>query len=108
MSDEHPVFCVTDANRWERLKLLRMAVEVLWLVVRLRPDVVVTTGAAPGLAALAFGRLVGARTLWIDSIANSEQLSDSGRLATRLAHRCLTQWPHLAGADGVEYWGAVL
>lgn len=107
-SEGHPVHRVTDANRWERLKMLRMALEVLWLLLRLRPDAVVTTGAAPGLAAVAFGRLLGAKTLWIDSIANSEELSGSGRLARRWAHRCITQWPHLAGADGVECWGAVL
>lgn len=107
-SEGHPVHQVTDANRWERLKMMRMAFEVFWLVLRLRPDAVVTTGAAPGLAAVAFGRLVGARTLWIDSMANSEELSGSGRLARRIAHRCITQWPHLASANGVEHWGAVL
>ena len=45
------------------------------VVLRERPDVVVSTGAAPGYFALRFGRLFGARTLWLESIANVEELS---------------------------------
>lgn len=98
---------VTDATQWERLRMLQLFAQLLWIVVRVRPRVVVTTGAAPGVLALACGRLIGARTMWIDSIANVEVLSGSGRLASRFAHRCLTQWPELA-TDDVEHHGAVL
>lgn len=99
---------VTDANIWEKLKLLRMFVEVAWILLRVRPDVVITTGAAPGFAAIMFGKLLGARTVWLDSIANSEELSNSGKMAKRWADAWLTQWPHLADDKGPEHWGAVL
>lgn len=100
---------VTDANRWERLKMLRMGLEVLLALLKDRPDVVVTTGAAPGLAAVVFARLIGARSAWIDSIANSEELSGSGKVARRFATVCVTQWPQLADPGaGVGHWGAVL
>lgn len=99
---------VTDANMWNKLALLKMFAEVAWVVIRVRPDVVVTTGAAPGFAAIFFGRLLGARTVWIDSIANSEELSNSGRHARRWASAWVTQWQHLSTADGPGYWGAVL
>lgn len=100
---------VADANRWERLKMALMFLQVAKVLLIERPDVVITTGAAPGLAAVALGRLVGAKTIWVDSIANSEELSGSGRIAKRFASVCLTQWPHLAAdKDGVEHWGAVL
>ena len=79
-----------------------------WLVRTVKPDVVISTGAAPGLFCLLWGRLTGARTLWIDSVANAEQLSLSGRIARSLAHACLTQWEHLAEAGGPHYRGAVL
>jgi UDP-N-acetylglucosamine:LPS N-acetylglucosamine transferase len=103
-----PLYVVTDANIWEKLKLIRMFVEVAVIILRLRPDVVVTTGAAPGFAAIFFGRLSGAKTIWLDSIANSEQLSGSGQKAKRWANVWLTQWPGLASDSGPEYWGAVL
>jgi len=98
---------VRDANRWNKVALALCALKVLWVVLRERPDVIISTGAAPGYLAIRFGRLVGARTIWLDSVANAEQLSMSGRLATATADLCLTQWPHLA--DGpVRYGGAVL
>ena len=58
--------------------------------------------------ALVIGRILGARTIWLDSIANIEELSGSGRMVRRFADLWLTQWPHLAGPDGPEYAGAVL
>jgi UDP-N-acetylglucosamine:LPS N-acetylglucosamine transferase len=99
---------VTDANMWQKLKLLKMFMEVAWVVFSLRPDVIVTTGAAPGFAAIMFGRLLGAKTVWIDSIANSEELSTSGKQARRWATAWVTQWEHLSQDNGPEYWGAVL
>jgi UDP-N-acetylglucosamine:LPS N-acetylglucosamine transferase len=99
---------VRDASMWDKPGLLVMAFQVAWRVLRLRPDVVITTGAAPGYFALVFGRLLGARTIWIDSIANAEELSLAGRKAGRWAHHWLTQWPELARENGPHHIGAVL
>jgi hypothetical protein len=77
-------------------------------MLRERPEVVVSTGSAPGFFCLLAGRLIGARTLWIDSVANAEQLSMSGRLSRAVAHQCWTQWEHLAAPEGPHYHGAVL
>ena len=81
---------------------------MLWLVIRERPDVVVTTGAAPGYFALRFGKWIGAKTIWIDSIANLERMSLSGERVRRYADLWLTQWAHLAKSDGPVFLGAVL
>lgn len=102
------LYVVADGNMWQKLRLLLMFLQVARIVILQRPDVVVTTGAAPGFAAIFFGRLTGARTVWIDSIANSEELSSSGKQARRWASAWVTQWHHLAGVDGPEYWGGVL
>lgn len=98
---------VVDATEWQRLLLVKLFLQIVWSVIRVRPHVVITTGAAPGLMAILAGRMVGARTMWIDSIANVEEISKSGRLSRRIADRCLTQWPDLA-ADGVVHTGSVL
>lgn len=90
-----PFATIPDASRWDRLRLAWMVLRVAWLVLRLRPEVIVSTGAAPGFVALRFGRLMGARTVWIDSIANAAELSLSGRKASRFADLTLTQWAHL-------------
>ena len=99
---------IPDCNQDTKLANLRTAWSAFMLINRLRPDVVVSTGAAPGLFALIFGRIFGAKTVWIDSVANSEQLSLSGKLAGKFAHVWLTQWEHLSRPGGPYYAGCVL
>ena len=101
-------YAVNDATRWNKAAVLFMAMRLFLIMLRERPDVVVTTGAAPGYFALRFGRWLGAKTIWLDSIANAGELSMSGRIAGRHADLWLTQWQHLASQDGPEYAGAVL
>lgn len=102
-----PLHTFMDASRKDFWRLGIVALQMLSIVIRVRPDVVVTTGAAPPLFALLFGRMFGARTLWVDSIANGEVLSSSGKLAARVATQRVTQWPVLATGD-IGYWGSVL
>lgn len=108
LPEEVRCIAVPEANQWTKLKLIRQALAVALAVIRLRPDVIVSTGAAPGYFALRVGRLIGARTIWVDSIANAEELSMSGRMAGRHADLWLTQWEHLVGRDGPEYSGCVM
>lgn len=98
----------TDATRWDRWRLLKMVLQVSWLLLRLRPDVIITTGAAPGYVAIRLGRLLGARTVWIDSIANVETLSLSGAKIGAHVDLWLTQWAHLGKPEGPLYKGAVI
>lgn len=104
----HPFFAVRHASRWNKFGLIVLAFQVLWVVMRVRPQVVVSTGAAPGYFALRVGKLFGARTIWLDSIANAEEMSLSGRLAGKYADLWLTQWPHLAKTGGPRFAGTVL
>lgn len=102
---------VPDANRWQPLRLVRQLAAIGWIMLRTRPHVVVTTGAAPGYFAIRLGRLLGARTVWVDSIANAEELSLSGQRAGPHLDLWLTQWEHLAAPEGtpvLRHHGAVL
>jgi UDP-N-acetylglucosamine:LPS N-acetylglucosamine transferase len=102
-------YTVADVNRSMLPNLARTIPQFIAIMLRERPDVVITTGSMPGCVGLAVAKtFTRARTLWIDSIANCEALSSSGRQARRFADGWLTQWEDLAGADGPEYWGAVL
>jgi len=101
-------YVVNDATRWDKVGLIKAALRLLWIEVKERPDVIVSTGAAHGYFAVYFGRFLGARTVWIDSMANAEHLSTSGARAGRHADLWLTQWPHLAKPQGPHYRGSVL
>ena len=101
------VLIVRDSTRWNKLGLIVLGFQILWSLIRVRPHVVVSTGAAPGFMAIVLGRLLGAKTVWLDSIANVEKVSMSGRMVRPWAVLWLTQWPHLATDDGPEYAGRV-
>lgn len=108
LNEDSPFILIPDGNRWSKWKLLRSALVILWILLRIRPDVIVTTGAAPGYFALRMGKLLGARVIWIDSIANAGELSLSGKKAGSFADLWLTQWPHLAREEGPQCFGSVL
>ncbi|MES2205197.1 MAG: UDP-N-acetylglucosamine--LPS N-acetylglucosamine transferase [Pseudomonadota bacterium] len=99
---------ITDATRWSRWDLLKMIFEVCSIVIKERPDIIISTGAAPGVIALRIGKWLGARTVWLDSIANFEAMSMSGMKAKPCANLWLTQWEHLAHENGPTYKGSVL
>ncbi len=98
---------VADATRWNPLGLVQLTLQLAWALLRHRPQIIISTGAAPGVIALRLGRLIRARTVWVDSIANCEEISMSGRRAGKHAGLWLTQWPHLATPDGPRYAGSV-
>jgi UDP-N-acetylglucosamine:LPS N-acetylglucosamine transferase len=104
----HRFFTIPDASRLNKHMFVPMAFKILWILLLTRPHVVVTTGSAPGYATLRLAKLLGSRTVWIDSISQIEALSMSGQLAGRVADLWLTQWPHLAKPGGPEYSRSVL
>jgi UDP-N-acetylglucosamine:LPS N-acetylglucosamine transferase len=104
----HRYYMVPNASRFELKGFLPGAWRALRILLKERPDAIVTTGSAPMLIFLMLGRLLGARTLWVDSLANPERMSSSGRFARRFAHQTVSQWPEVAAAEGVNYWGSVL
>lgn len=98
-----------ECNRHRPFQFLRVLVNSLVFAVRERPDVVISTGSLPIAIACLCSKLFGARIVWIDSIANVEQLSASGSMMRRFADLFLTQWPHLAERHpGIEYVGEIV
>ena len=99
---------VRNGNRWSKTDLVLSALGILRLLLSVKPDVVITTGAAPGYFTVRFGKWLGSRVVWVDSVANAQELSMSGIKAGSFVDLWLTQWPHLAGGDGPQCFGSVL
>jgi UDP-N-acetylglucosamine:LPS N-acetylglucosamine transferase len=98
-----------DVSRWDRFGFIVLAFQIFKILIIERPKIVITTGSLPCCIILICAKyLFGAKTMWIDSIANVQQLSSSGKLAGKFVHVWLTQWPQLANPNGPHYWGAVL
>ena len=102
-------YAVSDVTRMSLGRLFILVPQLVRILLKERPDVIITTGSAPALVCLAMARVITrARTIWIDSIANCDRMSTSGKHARRVAHICLTQWPKLSQPGGPTFWGAVL
>lgn len=101
-------YCVEDSNFQQKARLLVTAWQVGRIVLRERPDTVISTGAAPGLLAMCWARLMRRKLIWIDSIANTDRLSLAGRAARYLTPLCFSQWPHVSDSEGVGYIGSVI
>ena len=90
-------YSMNDFSRWDFYKMFPELLHSIYIICKEKPSIVITTGAAPGLVCLFAAKICGIRTVWIDSIANVEHISFSGRIASKFASRIYTQWPSLAG-----------
>jgi UDP-N-acetylglucosamine:LPS N-acetylglucosamine transferase len=72
-----------------------------WLAARVmaaeKPTAVISTGAGVALPFLYYGRLLGLKTVYIESLARVTDLSLTGRLVYPVVREFLVQWPELAG-----------
>ena len=90
-------YSMNDFSRWDFYKMFPELLHSIYIICKEKPSIVITIGAAPGLVCLFAAKICGIRTVWIDSIANVEHISFSGRIASKFASRIYTQWPSLAG-----------
>lgn len=106
--EDHDFRLVLDSNMDQKFRLFLSLFSVIWIILKERPNTIVSTGAAPGYFAVWFGKLIGKKTVWIDSIANGDELSLSGKRVGAYADLWLTQWKHLEKPGGPTYSGSVL
>ncbi|MDD5392003.1 MAG: oligosaccharide biosynthesis protein Alg14 [Thiothrix sp.] len=102
------VYSITDVSADDKWRLIPCTLQVLYILLKERPQAILSTGAAPGAVAVWLGKLLRIRTIWVDSIANVRQISRAGRLAQKQADVFLTQWEHLSDGQSVLFKGAVL
>lgn len=102
------IYSVMDVSADDKWKLIPCAVQVGYILLKERPQVILSTGAAPGVVAILLGKLLRIRTIWVDSIANVQKISRSGELVKNRADVFLTQWEHLSDQQHVLFKGSVL
>jgi UDP-N-acetylglucosamine:LPS N-acetylglucosamine transferase len=103
------VYVVGECNRSMLFKTVCVFLRCVKIVLKERPDVILSTGAATGCMLCFLGKLRGAKVVWMDSITNTEKLSLSGRMVRHIADLFLVQWPQLvAKYKNVEYVGSVI
>ena len=103
------VYVVGECNRKHPLRVTKVFLYCIRIILRERPNVVISTGAAVGCITCFLAKLIGAKIVWIESITNVERLSLSGRMVRYIADLFLVQWSHLADwYKSAVYVGAVI
>jgi len=102
-------YLIGECNRQHPFHVILVFFRCIKIILCKKPDVIISTGAAPGYLLCFAGKLFGAKIVWIDSIANVNGLSLSGRLILPLSDLILSQWPEVAKKyKRVEYAGTLI
>ena len=92
---------------------LRLLLAVPWalqILLRERPNVILSLGAEIALPFFYLSKLLGIKTIFVESWCRIEDLSKTGRLVYPVADVFLVQWPQLLKVcgDKARYKGAVI
>ena len=102
-------YVIGECNRYHPFEAIKIIFLGIYIFLKDKPDVVVTTGSMPIAMICLVAKLFRKKVVWIDSIASTTKFSASGRLIYPFADLFLTQWPELAEKyKKAEYAGAVL
>jgi beta-1,4-N-acetylglucosaminyltransferase len=77
---------------------------------RERPDVILSLGAEIAIPFFYWSKILGIKTLFIESWCRVESLSKTGRLVYPVADQFWVQWPQMLAISGRKgrYYGAVI
>ena len=74
-----------------------------------KPTHVMSTGAGVAVPFFLWAKIMGIKTLYLESITRSNELSLTGRLIYKFANKVLVQWPHLADKyKKTEFHGRII
>jgi len=76
-------------------KYLLNVIQSAVLVLRHRPDVIISTGSGMAIATCLFGKCLGARLIYVESGARVTRPSRTGQFLYRWADLFIIQWPSL-------------
>lgn len=107
LSEDDNYYVIGDISRDSIQRIFSVISGIVEILKKEKPTVIITTGALPGLITILLGRLFGIKTIWLDSIANSEKISMSGKVASYFATNSFTQWDNLSG-NRIKYIGRVM
>ncbi len=92
LRDETVYWCHHPTNR-NLPNLIRNTLQAIRVLRANRPQLIVSSGAAVAVPYFLLGRLLGARTVFIEVVDRIDTPSLTGRLVAPLCTRILVQWP---------------
>jgi UDP-N-acetylglucosamine:LPS N-acetylglucosamine transferase len=88
------VYFVNDPKR-NPLKLIKNFFQSFKILLKEKPDVIISTGAASAVPTCYIGKIFGSKIVFIESLAAVDRPSLSGRFAYFIADLFIVQWKNL-------------
>jgi UDP-N-acetylglucosamine:LPS N-acetylglucosamine transferase len=90
--------------------LILGSLRILSILIREKPSILLSTGAEIAIPAMMLGKILGCKTVFLESISRSQNLSATGQILMGRVDRFLIQWPEVAQkyAGRAEYRGRLL
>lgn len=89
--------------------MLIITIQSLRILLKEKPDVVVSTGADVTIPICYLAKLLGAKVIFIESVCRVMDLSPTGKIVYPVTDLLLVQWEKLAKKyNTAKYWGSVL
>lgn len=88
-------YFVSQVNRKEKLfiwKLFTISLRSLWILVKEKPDVIISTGALATVPICLVAKLFGKKLVFIESFAKVNSPTQTGKLLYRYADQFYVQW----------------
>ncbi len=80
----------------------------LTIFIRIRPDIVVTTGTHTAVLMCYIAKLFGKKVIWIETFANRNSKTLAGRLVYPIADTFVVQWEEMKKIyKKAVYWGSI-
>lgn len=84
-------------------------IKCISIVLKFRPDTIVSTGAQVGGFVCYIGKLLGAKVIYIESLAKTQTLSKTGKNVYKIADKFYVQWKSLEkNYEKAEYLGRLI
>lgn len=107
LAKKNQVYFVADPKR-NPLDLIHNFIQSFFILIKEKPDAVISTGAGIALPALFIAKLMGKKTVFIESFCRINSASFSGKIAYVFAGLFLVQWKeNLKFFPKAEFKGAV-
>ena len=81
----------------------------LYLFIKIRPKIIVSTGAHTAILMCYIGKLLGAKIIWIETFANRYSKTLSGKVVYNIADTFIVQWEEMKKLyPKAVYYGSIL
>lgn len=94
LSNKEKVYFVEDPGR-NLVRFLKNAFQSFKIILKERPDIVISTGAGVAIAVCYFGKLIGSDIIFIESFCRTQKPSLTGKIIYPISDIFFVQWKRL-------------